>query len=453
MADYYNRMEEFPVKPESRPGDIYKSIPDAPPEKPESMDRIFRDFREIILPGMTHWQHPHFHAYFTANSSYPSVLGEMLTATLAAQCMMWDTSPAAAELEEKTMNWLKGMLGLPAGWSGSIQDTASTSTLVSLLSAREKHTGFNSNKSGLYDNRVLRVYTSTEAHSSIEKAVKIAGLGQENLVRIPVDGSLAMIPEKLEESIVSNLANGFIPMAVVLAMGTTGTVAVDPLRPVAEICNKHQVWLHVDAAYAGSALVLKEYRWMADGLEMADSFVFNPHKWMFTNFDLSAYFVRDPELLVKTFEVLPEYLKTKSRGVKNYRDWGIQLGRRFRALKLWFVIRDYGVQGIRDTFRKQIDMAKDLTAWLEKHPAFEVHKPQHLNVVCFRLKETKDRSPEERNRLNDAFLQKLNKTGKVFLSHTKVRGLFTLRVVLGQTRIRERHVEELRELLLGNLDD
>ena len=348
MADYLETIGDLPVKSQVKPGEIFDRISDDPPHEGESMPTIFEDFRNIILPGMTHWQSPNYFAYFTGNSSYPSVLAEMLTATMAAQCMVWETSPAAAELEEKVLNWLRDMIGLPDIFEGVIQDTASTANLVALLTAREKASGFSINEEGFTGDRTYRVYCSTEAHSSIEKAVKMAGFGRKNLVKVEVDESLAIQPEKLKDAVLRDLERGYYPLCVVAALGTTGTVAIDPLKPLAGICSEHGIWLHVDAAYAGTALVLPEQRWMTEGVEGVDSFVFNPHKWMFTNFDCSAYYVRDTEALIRTFEILPEYLKTGTRGkVNDYRDWGIQLGRRFRALKLWFVIRDYGVEGIR----------------------------------------------------------------------------------------------------------
>jgi aromatic-L-amino-acid decarboxylase len=309
MADYFEQIEEYPVKSKALPGDIYKQLPENPPQNKESFDQMMDDLNKIIMPGITHWQSPHFHAYFPANSSYPSVLGEMITSALGTQCMIWETSPAAAELEEKVMDWLKKMMGLPSSFHGVIQDTGSTATLVALLSAREKISQFSINSNG-FSKLKYRIYCSTEAHSSIEKGVKMAGFGKENLVKIKVDSTLKIIPIELEKAVAKDIQNGHIPTCVVAALGTTGTVAIDELKPLVEICKKHNIWLHVDAAYAGSALILEEYRGMIDGIEEADSFYFNPHKWMFTNFDCSAYFVKDKELLIKTFSITPEYLKT-----------------------------------------------------------------------------------------------------------------------------------------------
>jgi aromatic-L-amino-acid decarboxylase len=448
MADYYAQVEQYPVKSLVQPREIFDRIPSSPPVNSEPMDTIFRDFREIIMPGITHWQSPNYLAYFTANSSYPSILAEMLTATLGAQCMIWDTSPAAAELEEKMMIWLKHLLGLPEMMEGVIQDTGSTATLVALLTAREKMTGYSSKTGGLAAHPGLRVYASPEVHSSIDKAVRIAGLGQDNLVRIAVDKSLAMKPEALREAIQKDLAIGLKPLCVVAALGTTGTLAIDPLEPIAEICREYGIWLHVDAAFAGTALVLPEYRGMIKGIEHVDSFFFNPHKWMFTNFDCSAYFVRDKEALISTFEILPEYLKTKTRGqVNDYRDWGIQLGRRFRALKLWFMLRDYGVNGIREKVSYHIRLAGGLAEKIRQSKHFVLHEPQNLALVCFRYKPEGVDQTDQLNEFNLKLLQSVNATGKTFLTHTKVNGLVTLRIVTGQTNIREENVEQAWKLL------
>lgn len=443
ITDYYRHIEDFAVKSPVNPGDIIRILPEAPPPTGEPMEDILEDFKQKILPGMTHWQSPNFFAYFPANSSYPSLLAEFLTAALGAQCMSWETSPAATELEEQIMKWLIGMIGLPLNWSGVIQDTASTATLAALICARERATGFSINEEGFPTNRKFRIYCSTEAHSSIEKGAKIAGIGKQNVVRIPVDANLAMIPQKLEKQIQSDITQGYIPLCIVAAIGTTGTTAIDPLLPIALISERYKTWLHIDAAFAGTALVLPEYRWMIEGIDLADSFVFNPHKWMFTNFDCSAYFVKDKETLVRTFEILPEYLKTAAGNrVNNYRDWGIPLGRRFRALKLWFVLRSFGVEGIQERVRKHIQMA----TWFEKqvaaHPDFELMAPRSMNVVCFRYKPSKITDQDQLNRLNMELKESLNATGKLYLSHTKVRDCATLRMVVAQTNMEQKHIEQ-----------
>jgi len=321
IADYYSDIEKYPVKSKLEPGEIINKLPNNPPEKQEPIYKIIDDFTNTILPGITHWQHPNWHGYFPANSSYPSVLAEFLTAALGVQGMIWETSPAATELEIQVMDWLKQMTGLPKNWHGVIQDTASTATLVSLLTAREKFSGFNINEQGYKNHLNYRIYCSTEAHSSIVKAVKIAGFGHENLIKIEVDEDLKINPEKLEEKIKTDIKKGFQPLCIIAALGTTGTTAVDNLAEISRITKEHKLWLHVDAAYSGTALVLPEYRWMIRGIENVDSFVFNPHKWMFTNFDCSAYFVKDKEALINTFSILPEYLRTQTSGkVTDYRE-------------------------------------------------------------------------------------------------------------------------------------
>jgi aromatic-L-amino-acid decarboxylase len=443
---YMNNIRSFPVKSRVSPGDIYKAIPAQAPLQSESMEQIMGDLEKIILPGMTHWQHPGFHAYFPANSSVESVLAESLTAAMGAQCMIWETSPAAAELEQRMMEWLRDAMGIPGDFEGVIQDSASSASLVSLITAREVATGFRSNEEGVPPN--LRVYCSTETHSSIEKGVVVCGIGRKNLVKIGVDRQMRMDPSELEARILEDMEAGLKPCAVVAAIGTTSTVAVDPLEKIAGICKKYGVWLHVDAAFAGSALLLPEYRWMIKGIEQADSFVFNPHKWMFTNFDCSVYLVRDAGLLIKTFEILPEYLKTKTRGaVNDYRDWGVQLGRRFRALKLWFVIRSYGLEGIREKLRAHIEMNKRFSGNLREIENLHLPLEPFLNFTCFRLQPEGVEGKEELNRLNEAFLDEINGGGELFLTHTKINGLYTLRMITGQTYVEESDVDRALELI------
>ena len=441
MGDYYEEVEKYPVKSKVKPGEVGARIPPSPPSRGEGMEKIFKDFKDIIIPGITHWQSPNFFAYFTANSSYPSVLAEMLTATLGAQCMIWETSPAATELEEKVMDWLKQMLGLPAIMNGVIQDTASTSTLVAILTARERASGYQINADGFTNHLNMKVYCSSETHSSIEKAVKIAGMGKENLVKIAVKENLGMDPKKLRAALADDARKGNLPTCVIATLGTTSTLAMDPLEEIANICKEFKAWLHVDAAMAGSAMVLEKYRYLLKGIEHVDSFVFNPHKWMFTNFDCSAYFVKDAKALKRTFEIMPEYLKTESDNkVNNYRDWGIQLGRRFRALKLWFVIREYGTKGIAKTIANHISLAEKFEQKVKEHPHFELMAPRSLNLVCFRYHP--DGNKEKKlNELNETLLSKLNDSGKIFITHTKINGQYTLRMVIGQTNVSGRHVD------------
>jgi aromatic-L-amino-acid/L-tryptophan decarboxylase len=442
MAMYLENVEKYPVKPGVKPGEIFNSLPLSPPAEAESFEELMRDLDEKIMPGITHWQSPNFFAYFPANSSPPSVLAEMITATLGAQCMNWETSPAAAELEEKMMIWLREMTGLPEHLEGVIQDSASTATLAAIITAREKASEFSINEDGTGTSPVMRVYCSEQAHSSVEKAVKICGIGRKNLVKIGVRNDLSMDPALLLKAIEEDREKGFLPCCVVATIGTTGTTAVDPLRPIGEICSKNNVWLHVDAAMAGTALILPEFRWMIDGKEYIDSFLFNPHKWMFTNFDCTAFFVRDASALIRTFEILPEYLKTRTRGqVNDYRDWGIPLGRRFRALKLWSVIRLYGTEGLQNKIRDHISYASRLKDMIAAEPDFEILAPVVINVVCFRYSPA-GHDEKSLNSINEKLNHLLNDSGKIFLSHTSVSGKYTLRMVTGQTNVTMKHVEK-----------
>jgi aromatic-L-amino-acid/L-tryptophan decarboxylase len=447
MAGYMENVENLPVKSQVKPGEIFEKIPGKPPSEAESFDSLMSDFEDIIMPGITHWQNPNFFAYFPANTSPASVLAEMVTATLGAQCMIWETSPAAAELEEKMMIWLRDMIGLPSGFEGVIQDSASTATLAAILTAREKATGFSGNIEGLKESAILRVYCSGQTHSSVEKGVKISGIGRNNLVKVAVKDDFSMDHEKLNEAILSDIKNGYIPCCVVATLGSTGTTAVDNLKAIGRICSEYNVWLHVDAAMAGTALILPEFQWMLEGKEYIDSFVFNPHKWMFTNFDCTAYFVKDAGTLIKTFEILPEYLKTRTRGkVNDYRDWGVPLGRRFRALKLWSVIRTNGVDGLREKVRNHISYAASLADMIKKESDFEILAPVVISVVCFRFKPA-GYSEEAINNINERLNHQLNDTGKIYLSHTVLNGKYTLRMVTAQTNVTMEHVEKAWALI------
>jgi len=447
MAGYMDNIEKYPVKSPVKPGDIFNQLPDDPPVKPESFDALMKDFEEIIMPGISHWQSPNFFAYFPANTSPPSILAEMIISTISAQCMIWETSPAATELEEKMMIWLRDLIKLPKNFEGVIQDTASTSTLAAILTAREKATDFLINEEGAVNSVTLRVYCSGQTHSSVEKAVKISGIGRKNLVKIPVRKDFTIDVQKLREAVDSDKKAGFRPCCVIATLGTTGTTAIDPLKAIGRICAENGIWLHVDAAMGGTALILPEYQWMLDGREYIDSFVFNPHKWMFTNFDCSAYFVKHPSYLIKTFEILPEYLKTRTRGkVNDYRDWGVPLGRRFRALKLWSVIRMYGVEGLQEKIRYHIRLARRLAEMVAQEHDFQILAPVTINVVCFRYK-PKEMKEEEVNKLNETLNHKLNDSGKVYLSHTVINGIYTLRMVTGQTNVTMEHVERAWDLI------
>lgn len=448
IAEYYDQLEDYPVKSQVKPGEIFNKLPAEAPSSGESFDDIMEDLNTLIMPGITHWQSPKFFAYFPANSSVPSLLAEMITAALGVQGMKWETSPAAAELEEQVLDWLRKETGLPENFEGVIQDSASTATLVSILTAREKYSQYEINHKGFYEMATYRVYCSEETHSSIERAVKVAGIGRDNLVKVPVDRSYRMDVAKLEEAIENDLEKGFRPMCVIATLGTTGSTSVDPLQDITEITRKHNLWLHVDAAYAGNLLLLDEYKWMARGIEHADTLVFNPHKWLFTNFDCSAYFVKDKQALLNTFQIVPEYLKTKSDAkVNNYSDWTIPLGRRFRALKLWFVLRYYGMKEIRKKLRNHNRLASDFKKWVEDQKDFEMLAPLTMNLVCFRYHPEGIEDQEELNRVNERLLHQINQTGEMYITHTKLNGNYTLRMVIGQTEVGSKHVEKAKEII------
>ncbi len=445
VADYLEEIEKYPVKARVKPGDIKRQVPGSPPEKGESMEDIFRDFKEIILPGMTHWQHPGWFAYFPANNSPESILAELLTAGMGAQCMVWATSPAATELEEVVTGWLKQLLQLPENWVGVIQDTASTATLCALLTAREWVSDFGVNEKGMEGKFVI--YVSQEAHSSAEKGGKIAGFGRENIRYIETDEKYAMKPEELERAIIEDEEKGLRPTAVVATLGSTSSGAFDPLDEVGRICKKHGVWFHVDAAYAGPAAMLEEKSHLFRGLENVDSFVFNPHKWLLTNFDCSVYYVKNPELLTRTMSIDPEYLKTAhDLEVKNFRDWGIPLGRRFRALKLWFVLRSYGVEGLRDFLREHIRLGEFFKNLVEEDPDFELMAPAELGLVCFRYNAGEIKG-EDLDNFNRQLMEGINSRGEVFLTHTVLGEKFVLRMAIGQRTTREEHVRKAWKII------
>jgi aromatic-L-amino-acid decarboxylase len=446
MADYLATIERHPVRAQVRPGEIASQLPGAPPAEGEPIARIFADFERIVLPGMTHWQHPNFFAYFPANSSPPSVLAEMLTATLGAQCMLWQTSPAATELETRVLDWLRQMIGLPEGFAGVIQDSASSATLCAILVARERASDWQANAVGLRACPPLAFYASEEAHSSVEKAVTIAGLGRSGLRLITTDDAFAMRPDALDAAIREDRAAGRVPAGVVASLGATGVGAIDPLRPIGKICRAHGLYLHVDAAWAGSALLLEEQRWMIEGAEHVDSFVFNPHKWLLTNFDCSAHFVRDPDALVRTLSILPPFLQSREIGqVIDYRDWSIPLGRRFRALKLWFVLRSYGVERLQAMLRDHIAWTAELAEQIRGEPDFELVTPARLALLTFRYRPRGVEGDAALDRLNERLLHALNDGGRVYLTQTRVRGRFAI----GQLSTTREHVERAWQVITG----
>ena len=449
MADYLRDVGTLPITPAVSPGDVRRAVPDAPPLDPEPFEALFEDFRRVIVPGMTHWNHPGWFAYFPGNNSPPSILGEMLTATIGAQCMSWVTSPAATELEQVVMDWLRQMIGLPREYVGVIQDTASTATLVALLSARERATAGRSGTAGLAAaGPPLAVYASREAHSSVDKAVKLAGYGLDLLRHIETDDAYALRPEALAQALEADRAAGIRPACVVASVGTTSSTAIDPLRPIAELCRRSGAWLHVDAAYAGAAAIVPELRPLFDGMETADSIVFNPHKWLLTNFDCTAYFVRDPSALLSTFQATPEYLRTAyDADVVNFRDWGIQLGRRFRALKLWFVIRSYGVEGLRAIIRRHVALAQELAGWIAADPEFELMAPVPFGLVCFRWSPP-GATDDELDALNARLLAAVNAGRERYLTHTRLGGRYTIRLVVGQRATEREHVRAAWETVV-----
>lgn len=446
IADYYERVETLPVLSQVKPGEIRASLPAQAPQQGESFHAMLSDIDRLILPGITHWQSPNFFAFFPANTSAPSILGEMLSAGLGVQGMLWATSPACTELETHVLDWLVDMLDLPSKFKSSgsgggvIQDTASSAVLCALLAARERATGFVSNEQGC-DGKLV-AYTSTQAHSSIEKAVKIAGLGRKNLRLIDVDENFALRPELLLAQIQKDRAAGLAPCFVSATVGTTSSNGLDPLRAIGEICREENIWFHVDGAMAGTAALCPEFRHIQDGLELADSYCFNPHKWMFTNFDCDCFYVADRAALKKTLSILPEYLRnqaTESGAVIDYRDWHIPLGRRFRALKLWFVIRHYGVEGLQHHIREHVNLAQRFKRWVTESADFELAVPAPLNLVCFR-----HRGGDEINR---QILERLNRSGDIYLTHAMLNGKFTLRLCVGQTQTAARHVERAWKLI------
>ncbi len=446
VADYLERVESYPVLSRVSPGEIRAMLPPEPPPYGESLDAVIRDLDHVIMPGITHWQSPNFFAYFPANNSGPSILGELLSAGLGVQGMLWTTSPACTELETLVLDWLVSMLDLPDRFlstglgGGVIQDTASSGTLCALLAARERATGGRSNATGIGEK--LTAYVSSQGHSSIEKAVRICGLGSDNLRLVAVDDAFAMRPQELASMLSRDRAAGAKPCFVCATVGTTSSMAIDPLRAICEVCRAHGVWLHVDAAMAGTAAICPEYRAMHDGLELADSYSFNPHKWMLTNFDCSALFVANRGSLINALSILPEYLKneaTMSGAVFDYRDWQIPLGRRFRALKLWLVIRWYGVEGLRAIVRRHVNLAQAFADWVQADPQFELAAPVHLNLICFRHRDG--------DAVNQAIMDRVNASGQIYLTHTRLHNRLALRLAVGQARTNRKHVERAWKLI------
>lgn len=446
IADYYENIEQYPVLSQAQPGEIRQQMPTHPPEHGEPFEAMLRDVNEIVMPGITHWQSPHFYAFFPANTSGPAILGEMLSAGLGVQGMLWATSPACTEVETQVMDWVVELLGLPEKFKsinsggGVIQDSASSATLCAMLAAREQASNYAVRDHGGTGRFVA--YASTQAHSSIVKGAMIAGIGKENVRLIEVDDQMAMRPEAFEAQVIADKEAGLIPFFVSASTGSTSSAACDPLPAIGRICRKHNIWFHIDAAMYGTAAVCPEFRFIHEGIEAADSYTFNPHKWMFTNFDCNCFFVADKAKLINTLSILPEYLRnaaTESGAVIDYRDWQIPLGRRFRALKLWFVIRHYGVEGLRHHIREHVALAQAFKQWVEASEAFELVVPAEFNLVCFRHTAGDEKTEQ--------ILHTLNKSGQLYLTHTKLNGHFVLRFCVGAWLTQREHVVEAWRLI------
>ena len=447
IADYHENVARYPVLSRARPGEIGDSLGDEVPEDGEDFTAILQDATERILPGMTHWQSPGFHAYFPSNASGPAILGELLSAGLGVQGMLWSTGPACTEVETRVLDMLADLLGLPEAYrstgsgGGVIQDSASSAVLCALIAARERDSGLRTNRAGCDGTQVA--YCSTQAHSSLEKAMGVAGLGRANLRQIAVNERFALDPARLAAQIKADRAGGLRPIFACATLGTTSSNAIDPIAAIGRICRDEGLWFHVDAAMSGTAAICPEHRHLHDGIEYADSYCFNPHKWMFTNFDCSCFWVADRAALIGALSILPEYLMneaTRSGAVFDYRDWQVPLGRRFRALKLWFVLRYYGVEGLRHHIRRHIELARRLVGWIEADHHFEIVAPTPLNLVCFRHLGS--------DGLNERIMNEINGGGKIFLTHTRLNGRFVLRLCVGQSHTEAEHVERAWELIV-----
>ena len=441
IADYYRRIESFPVLAQVAPGEVRASLPGSMPSNGDPFEAILRDVEKLILPGVTHWQSPNFFAFFPGNASAPAILGDLLSSGLGVQGMLWATSPACTELETLVLDWLVPALGLPEKFlststgGGVIQDTASSAILCAVLPARERATQFQSNKTGVQQK--FCAYASAQAHSATEKAIGIAGIGRENLRLVPVDQNLAMDPAALAHAIEADRNAGATPFFVCATVGTTSSNAIDPVPAIGPICRQHGAWLHVDAAMSGTAALCPEYRYLHAGIEHADSYCFNPHKWMFTNFDCNCFYVADRAALIRTMSIVPEYLRnqaTESGSVIDYRDWQIPLGRRFRSLKLWFVLRHYGIEGLQHHIREHVRLAQQFAKWVQEDERFELSAPAPLNLVCFRLRHS--------DQANQRLMQALNQSGSMYLTHTRLNDRFVIRLCVGQTNTTEKHVRQ-----------
>jgi len=435
-ADYHKNLRDRPVRAQTAPGDVAALLEHSAPETPQSMEEIMADFERVVMPGMTHWQHPRFFAYFPANAAPPSMLAEMLVSTIAAQCMLWQTSPAATEMETVMLDWLRQAIGLPSGFSGVIQDSASSATLAAVLTMRERALNWQGNRSGLSGGPRLRIYCSAEVHTSVDRAIWVAGIGQDNLVRIPIGGiRRGMDPVALRAAIEADIAAGYLPAGVIACTCGTGTGACDDLTAVLGVAKEFNLYSHVDAAWAGAGMICPEFRALWAGIEGADSLVFNPHKWLGAQFDCSAHFLADPASLVKTLAIQPEYLKTHGRdGVINYSEWSLPLGRRFRALKLWFLLRSYGLEALRQRLRNHVAWAEGLADQLSQHPQFEIVTAPVLSLFTFRLAGCDDAA-------QIAFVNRINDDGRIYITQTQVDGQIAVRFQIGQFDVTQDDVQ------------
>lgn len=449
IADYFEKIEDLPVLAAIEPGDLKAKLPTAPPQHGESMDQVLADLDRLIVPALTHWSHPSFFAYFATSTSAPGIFGELLAAAFDNKAMLWRTSPASTELEEVSLDWLRQMMGLDPGMIGIIYDTASVSSMHAIAAAREgvEQRIREEGMSGRTDLPLLRVYVSEHAHSSIEKAVITLGLGQRGLRKIPTDRAFRMDAKALADAIAEDKRNGYLPFCIVATVGTTSTSSIDPIAEIVPIGEEHAMWLHVDAAYAGSAAIVPEFRHILEGCHRADSLVMNPHKWLFTPFDLSVLYCRHMDLLRRAFSLVPEYLRTpEQEKVRSGSDYGIQLGRRFRALKLWMVMRYFGHDGLAARIREHCRLARLFASWVDESDDWEVLAPVPLGLVCFRAR-PKDVAPEALDALNEAIMHGANATGRALLSHTRLNDKLTLRLAIGNIRTTEKHVWQVWELL------
>jgi aromatic-L-amino-acid decarboxylase len=446
-ADYRAGLRDRLVRAQTKPGAVFNAIPGAAPEAPESMDAIFADFEKVVLPGMTHWQHPRFFAYFPANAAPASVIAEQLVSAMAAQCMLWQTSPAATELETRVLDWLRRALGLPEGFTGVIQDSASSATLAAVLVMRERALQWAGNKAGLAGQKRLRVYCSGQVHTSIDRAIWVSGIGEDNLVRIPVTGELrGMDPAALDAAIVADKQAGFVPAGIIASVGGTSSGGTDGVADVCTIARRHDLYVHVDAAWAGSAMICPEFRYFWAGVESADSVVFNPHKWLGAQFDCSAHFLRDPDSLVRTLAIQPEFLKTHGHdGIINYSEWSVPLGRRFRALKIWFLLRAYGLEGLRGMIRNHVTWSQKVAARLAATAGFRITTPPMLSLFTFRH-EPKGVSDLDQHNLQ--LVGAINDDGRIYLTQTKVDGQSVIRFQAGSFDMTEADAETAFDVIV-----